>query len=71
MTPTGAYSKNKRQTCPLNLQKMDSPTTQLMNGQKNKDFLCSLDLQTPTNQKEIKDTNNDDEEMQLEVDDDS
>ena len=69
LTPTATNSKNKRQTCPLNLAKIDSPTTQLVNGQKNQDFLCSLDLQTPTGPKDSKENN--DDEMQLEIDDDS
>ena len=35
LTPTETNSKNKRQTCPLNLTKINSPTTHLINGQKN------------------------------------
>ena len=43
----------------------------MMNGQKKKEFLSSLDLQTPTGNKDQNVTTNNDEEEQLEIEDDS
>lgn len=68
LTPTDCNSKNKRQSYPINLTKINSPANNLIDCQKNKAFLSSIELQTP---RAVNSKKCEDDEMQLEIDDDS